>query len=72
MSDEIRMTVRLPRDADAFLIHEAREHFTSKNAQVVRAIREQMKRKGAAEAATSPRHGSENSSAGALNEQHAK
>ena len=48
MSDEIRMTVRLPGDAEAFLASEARENFTSKNAQVVQAIRAAMKAKAAA------------------------
>lgn len=56
MPNEIRMTIRLPREAQDFLAAEAREQFTSKNAQVVRAIRAAMKAKGAASAATDPRH----------------
>lgn len=54
--DEARMTVRLPVDAMQFLEEEAKADFTSKNAQVVRAIRAAMKAKGSAEAATSPSH----------------
>ena len=58
--DEVRMTVRLPMDAAQFLTAEARAHFTSRNAQIVRAIRAAIKAKGPAEAATSPSHGSDN------------
>lgn len=54
--EETRMTVRLPADAMRFLEQEAKADFTSKNAQIVRAIRERMKAKGAASAATDPRH----------------
>lgn len=39
---ETRMTVRLPDDAVAFLDAEAKKEFTSRNAQIVRAIRERM------------------------------
>lgn len=39
---ETRMTVRLPHDAVAFLDAEAKREFTSRNAQIVRAIRERM------------------------------
>jgi len=56
MSDEVRMTVRLPKDAEAFLVQEARENFTSKNAQVVAAIRKAMKAKSSASAPTLPSH----------------
>lgn len=56
MPEEVRMTVRLPREAMVFLAAEARENFTSKNAQIVQAIRLAMKAKGATEAATSSRH----------------
>lgn len=42
--DEVRFTVRLPKDADRFLEAAARNEFTSKNAQVVRAVRAAMKR----------------------------
>jgi hypothetical protein len=56
LPDEVRMTVRLPKEAEAFLADEAREQFTSKNAQVVRAIRAAMKAKGPAETAISPSH----------------
>lgn len=54
---EIRLTVRIPADAAAYLASEAKENFTSKNAQIVRAIRAAMKAKGPAEAATSPSQG---------------
>ncbi|MHA6643424.1 hypothetical protein [Mesorhizobium sp. A623] len=54
--EETRMTVRLPADAMRFLEQEAKADFTSKNAQIVRAIREQMKAKGPAETAISPSH----------------
>lgn len=56
MPDEVRMTVRLPKEAEAFLAAEARDQFTSKNAQIVRAIRAAMKAKGPAEVAASPSH----------------
>lgn len=39
---ETRMTVRLPDDAVAFLDAEAKKEFTSRNAQIVRAIRSWM------------------------------
>lgn len=55
MSEEVRMTLRMPRAAALFLDAEAGENFTSRNAEVIRCIRERMKMKGAAEAATSPR-----------------
>jgi hypothetical protein len=54
LDDEVRMTIRLPGDAAAYLADEAKENFTSKNAQVVRAIRAAMNAKGPAEAPTSP------------------
>nr|WMC97927.1 hypothetical protein RAR13_04220 [Aminobacter aminovorans] len=54
--EETRMTVRLPADAMRFLEQEARADFTSKNAQIVRAIRAAMKAKGPAEVAASPSH----------------
>jgi hypothetical protein len=48
------MTIRLPADAAAYLAAEARENFTSRNAQVVAAIRAAMKAKGSAGAPTPP------------------
>lgn len=54
--EETRMTVRLPADAMRFLEREAKADFTSKNAQIVRAIRAAMKAKGPAEVAASPSH----------------
>jgi len=59
--DEVRMTIRIPTDADRFLERGAKAEFTSKNALVVRAIRAAMKQKGPAEATTSsPSHVTEN------------
>ncbi|WAJ30605.1 hypothetical protein [Antarcticirhabdus aurantiaca] len=46
-NSEIRMTVRLPGDAAEFLEKEARCNFTSKNAQIVSAIRAAMRAKTA-------------------------
>lgn len=60
MNREIRMTVRLPLDAADFLAAEARENFTSRNAQIVRAIRAAMNAKGPAGAPTPPSHGPNN------------
>lgn len=56
--EEVRMTVRLPASAASFLEAEARENFTSRNAQVVRAIRAAMKARSPAAAATAPGMGS--------------
>lgn len=42
MSVEVRMTLRLPREAAVFLDKIARKNFTSRNAEIVRCIREQM------------------------------
>lgn len=42
MEPEIRMTVRLPASAVEFLDCEAKREFTSRNAQIVRSIRERM------------------------------
>lgn len=39
MVDEIRMTLRLPKWAAEFLDSIAKENFTSRNAEVVRAIK---------------------------------
>lgn len=44
MKDELRMTVRLPRDAVEFLDGMADHNFTSRNAEIVRSIREQKVR----------------------------
>lgn len=49
------MQLRLPADAKAFIEAEARENASSQNSEIVRAIRERMKTKGAAEVAASPR-----------------
>jgi hypothetical protein len=42
MNDEIRMTLRLPKAASDYLDSVAKENFTSRNAEVVRCIRERM------------------------------
>lgn len=52
--DEVRMTLRLPAEAARFLAEEARQNFTSRNAQVVRAVRDAMKAKGPAATAIAP------------------
>lgn len=39
----VRQTMSLPPDAVAFLDCEARRNFTSRNAEVVRSVRERMK-----------------------------
>jgi hypothetical protein len=46
--DEIRMTVRLPKLAAEFLDEVAKENFTSRNAEIVRSVRERKERKEAA------------------------
>lgn len=46
MQDVIRMTVSLPRDAVEFLDRHARHEVTSRNAQIVRSIRERMQAAG--------------------------
>lgn len=51
----IATSLRLPADAKAFIEAEARENASSQNSEIVRAIRERMKAKGAAETAISPR-----------------
>lgn len=58
MSDDVRMTVRMPAAAAQYLDREARENFTSRNAEVVRAIRTAMKMtKGPAGTAIPPGRG---------------
>ena len=46
MSNEIRMTVRLPLEVAAFLDSVSGDHFTSRNAEIVRAVHERMAREG--------------------------
>lgn len=50
MADEIRMTVRLPIWAVDFLDAAGKENFTSKNAEIVRSIRERMQMTAGAKA----------------------
>lgn len=42
MTEETRMTVRLPKWAVNFLDAVGNENFTSRNAEIVRSIRERM------------------------------
>ena len=44
MDEEIRMTVRLPKWATDYLDSVAKENFTSRNAEIVRSIRERVER----------------------------
>lgn len=41
MSD-VRLTVRLPLEAAKFLEEQAKQNFTSRNAEIVRAVRERQ------------------------------
>jgi hypothetical protein len=43
MQDEIRMTLRLPKAAADYLDSVAKENYTSRNAEIVRSIRERMR-----------------------------
>ena len=43
VDDIIRVTLRIPQDAASFLASAARQNCTSKNAEIVRSIRERMK-----------------------------
>ena len=56
METQHQLKIRLPADAKAFIEAEARENGSSLNSEIIRALRERMKRKGPAEAATSPSH----------------
>jgi metal-responsive CopG/Arc/MetJ family transcriptional regulator len=54
---EVRMTVRLPVDVVEFLDNEAERDFMSRNAAIVRSLREwidRQKREGPAAPTTSP------------------
>lgn len=44
MDTEVRMTIRVPKSAADFLDREAKENYTSRNAEIVRSIRERMKK----------------------------
>ncbi|WP_210482797.1 DNA-binding protein [Microvirga antarctica] len=52
MDAEIRMTVRLPASAAQFLDGLAKENFTSRNAEIVRSVRERMDREAQTKTAT--------------------
>lgn len=69
MPSPVATSLRLPADAKAFIEAQARENTSSQNSEIVRAIRERMKRKGPAEVAASPSLGSSNSSGGNAYEQ---
>lgn len=60
MTKVSQFKLRLPADAKAFIEAQARENASSQNSEIVRSIRWRMKRKGPAEAATSPSLGSSN------------
>ena len=60
LAEEVRMTVRLPKAASDFLDAVSEENFTSRNAEIVRSIRERM------EAATGGKFG-DRAPAAALN-----
>lgn len=53
---EPQINVRLPADVRDFLDALVRENGSSRTFEVVRSLRERMKAKGPAEAATSPSH----------------
>lgn len=59
--DQVRMTVRLPAAAARYLDHEAKENFTSRNAEIVRVVRAAMKANGPASVGALPGPGSSNS-----------
>lgn len=42
--DEVRMTIRLPAEVADFLQRQARENFTSRNAEVIRSVKERISR----------------------------
>lgn len=52
--DDPQARVRLPSDAKAFVLAEARESASSQNSVIVRAIRAAMKAKGPAATAIAP------------------
>ncbi|WP_448953080.1 Arc family DNA-binding protein [Labrys neptuniae] len=56
MKTEVRVTLRLPVEASEFLSQMAKELFTSKNAEIVRSIKERMDRE-VAKAATKEKSG---------------
>ncbi|WP_189654873.1 hypothetical protein [Paracoccus mutanolyticus] len=46
MTEEIRMTVRLPRWAAEFLDKAGKENLTSRNAEIVRSVKERAEAAG--------------------------
>jgi len=50
-----KFIVRLPEELKAFIADQAALNSSSQNSEIVRCIRERMEKRGAAEAATSPR-----------------
>jgi len=42
--DEVRLTIRLPADVADFLTKQSRENFTSRNAEVIRSVKERISR----------------------------
>ena len=54
MHAEVRMTVRLPKWAADFLDKVGEENFTSRNAEIVRSVKERMEAAGAVSPNSSP------------------
>lgn len=52
---QCQLKIRIPPDAKAFIEAEARENASSQNSEIVRAIRERMKAKGAGPLQRAPR-----------------
>lgn len=67
-----QVAIRLPPDVKAFVKAEAIENASSQNSEIIRAIRERMKTKGAAGNAIPPRHDHAPSLEGKDNEHQAK
>ncbi|AZV00281.1 hypothetical protein GCM10017635_09370 [Paracoccus kondratievae] len=59
MNAEVRMTVRLPKWAVDFLDKVGEENFTSRNAEIVRSVKERMEAAGGASPNSTPAAGSE-------------
>lgn len=62
-NNEVRITLRMPAKFADFLDRQADENFTSRNAQIVRAIREMMAATGKVSEATNPAAASSNNAA---------
>lgn len=60
MHAEVRMTVRLPKWAADFLDKVGEENFTSRNAEIVRSVKERMEAAGGDLGGQAPAAGDEN------------